>query len=116
MATVPPITRAPGPTSIGVDSPVIDLQSTTACPLSTTPSVATFSPGRTTKRSPTMRSVTGRRRSAPWPSRIDTSLAPTAASVLNAFGGATTRPRFEVTTGQQEGGDTRRHVEVERTT
>ena len=42
----------PGLTSTGIDSPVSMLMSIADVPSSTTPSVATFSPGRTTKRSP----------------------------------------------------------------
>ncbi len=46
-------------------------------PSSTMPSVAIFSPGRTTKRSPTVSSDTGTRTS--WPSRSTaTSLAPSS--------------------------------------
>ena len=51
--TVAPTTVSPGPTSTGTDSPVSIEASTADEPSSTTPSVAIFSPGRTTKRSPT---------------------------------------------------------------
>ena len=63
--TVAPATSEPGWTSTGTDSPVSRLMSTAEEPSSTTPSVATFSPGRTTKRSPTCSSSTGTRRSLP---------------------------------------------------
>ena len=46
-------------TSTGTDSPVSMLMSTAEVPSSTMPSVATFSPGRTTKRSPTRELVDG---------------------------------------------------------
>ena len=51
--TVAPTTLSPGPTSTGTDSPVSIEASMAEVPLTTVPSVATFSPGRTTKRSPT---------------------------------------------------------------
>ena len=50
--TVAPTTASPGPTSTGTDSPVSMEASTAELPSSTTPSVAIFSPGRTTKRMP----------------------------------------------------------------
>ena len=53
MLTHPPTTASPGPTSTGTDSPVIIAVSTALWPLTTTPSVAIFIPGRTTNRSPT---------------------------------------------------------------
>ena len=51
--TVAPTTASPAPTSTGTDSPVSIEASTADAPSSTTPSVAIFSPGRTTNRSPT---------------------------------------------------------------
>ena len=57
--TVAPATASPGPTSTGTDSPVSMAASTADVPDSTTPSVAIFSPGRTTKRSPGPSSPTG---------------------------------------------------------
>ena len=51
--TVAPVTASPGPTSTGTGSPVSNDASIADEPSSITPSVATFSPGRTTKRSPT---------------------------------------------------------------
>ena len=62
---VEPATSAPGPTSTGTGSPVSSDWSTAEAPSSTTPSVATFSPGRTTKRSPTRSSSTGTTTSTP---------------------------------------------------
>ena len=49
---VPPATSSPGPTSTGTGSPVSIDRSTAESPSSITPSVANFSPGRTTNRSP----------------------------------------------------------------
>ena len=51
--TVAPTTSSPGPPRRARDSPVSSAWSTAERPSSTMPSVATFSPGRTTKRSPT---------------------------------------------------------------
>ena len=51
----PAKTCSPGPTSIGIDSPVIAEVSSAVRPVLTTPSVASRSPGRTTIRSPTTR-------------------------------------------------------------
>ena len=62
--TVAPATSSPGCFSTGTDSPVSSDWSTAHVPSSTMPSVATFSPGRTTKRSPTASCSTGTRRSA----------------------------------------------------
>ena len=58
-------------------------------PSSTVPSVATFSPGRTTKRSPTDSSSTGRRTSVRTPvagsvCRTETSLAPSSSNARSA--------------------------------
>ena len=57
--TVAPATESPGPTSTGTDSPVSNEASMAEVPSTTTPSVATFSPGRTTNRSSTARASTG---------------------------------------------------------
>ena len=82
--TVAPATSSPGDTSTGTGSPVSMLMSTADVPASTTPSVATFSPGRTTKRSPTWSCSTGTRRSAPAASRTATSLAPSSSRLRSA--------------------------------
>ena len=55
--TVAPTTLSPGPTSTGTGSPVSIDASTADVPDTTTPSVAIFSPGRTTNMSPTASSV-----------------------------------------------------------
>ena len=60
-----PATASPGCSSTGTHSPVSSDWSTAEVPSTTTPSVATFSPGRTTKRSPTCSCSTGTRRSVP---------------------------------------------------
>ena len=78
--TVAPATSEPGPTSTGTGSPVSSDWSTADRPSSTTPSVATFSPGRTMNRSPTASSSTGTRR----PSSSSTSLAPSSSSARSA--------------------------------
>ena len=51
--TPPPVTASPGPASTGTGSPVSSEVSTAERPETTIPSVATFSPGRTTNSSPT---------------------------------------------------------------
>ncbi len=81
--TVAPTTRADGPTSTGTGSPVSMLSSTADEPSSTTPSVATCSPGRTTNRSPTASRSTGTRVSSPSRSTA-TSLAPNDSSARSA--------------------------------
>ncbi len=82
--TVAPATSSPGETSTGTDSPVSMLMSTALEPASTMPSVATFSPGRTTNRSPTASCSTGTRRSRPSSSTTETSLAPSSSSAFSA--------------------------------
>ena len=84
MFTVAPVTGSPGPTSAGIDSPVTSDASTAERPSVTIPSVAIFSPGRTTNRSP---AGEFRHRHPPLgsPSRSTaTVLAPRAASALSA--------------------------------
>ncbi len=81
--TVAPVTRSPGPTSAGTDSPVSRAASTAELPSSTMPSVAIFSPGRTTNRSPTASCATGIRCSRPSRSTA-TSLAPSSSSARSA--------------------------------
>ena len=85
--TVAPTTRLPGSTSTGTDSPVTIEASTAEVPSSTSPSVATFSPGRTTNLVPTTSSETGTRTSvaaAPSPRRTETSLAPISSRARRA--------------------------------
>ncbi len=59
--TVAPVTASPPLTSTGIDSPVSIEASTADAPSWTTPSVAIFSPGRTTNRSPGLSISAGRR-------------------------------------------------------
>ena len=81
--TVAPVTASPGPTSTGTDSPVSIDSSTAEPPSTTSPSVATFSPGRTTKRSPTTSWSAGIVTSVPS-RRTWTSLAPISSSARRA--------------------------------
>ena len=81
--TVAPVTGSSGPTSTGTGSPVSMDASTAEVPLSTTPSVATFSPGRTTKRSPTLSVSAGTETSTPSRS-TETCLAPISSSARSA--------------------------------
>ena len=81
--TVAPVTSSPTRTSTGTDSPV-SIDSSTADPPSTTrPSVAIFSPGRTTNRSPTF-SVDAGTSLSPASSSKRTSLAPRSSIARNA--------------------------------
>ena len=59
VLTVAPVTASPGAASTGTDSPVRREVSRAEDPSMMTPSVATFSPGRTAKRSPTCRDEAG---------------------------------------------------------
>ena len=81
--TVAPTTGSPSVTSTGTGSPVSSDVSTAELPSTTTPSVATFSPGRTTKRSPTTSWSTAMRSSRPSRSTA-TSLAPNSSSARRA--------------------------------
>jgi hypothetical protein len=82
--TVAPTTSSPGCFSTGTDSPVTSDWSTALEPASTTPSVANFSPGLTTKRSPGSSCSIGTRRSVPFASMIATSFAPSSSSAVRA--------------------------------
>ncbi len=77
--TVAPTTASPGPTSVGTDSPVTSEVSIADVPDSTSPSVATRSPGRTTNRSPTASSPVGMRCSRSTPSAPARSTAASRA-------------------------------------
>ena len=59
LLIVEPMTVASTSFSIGMDSPVIIDSSTEVLPFTTIPSTGIFSPGFTTKRSPTITSSTG---------------------------------------------------------
>ena len=80
---VAPTTASPGPTSTGTGSPVSIEASIADVPDTTTPSVATFSPGRTTNSSSTSRSAMGIRCSTP-PRSTATSLAPMSSRARRA--------------------------------
>ncbi len=71
------------PTSTGTDSPVTIAASTAEAPVTTTPSVATFSPGRTMNVSPTASSPMGIRVSVPSRTTA-TSFAPMSSSACSA--------------------------------
>ncbi len=66
------------------------------------------------KRSPTASADTGRRRSNPVASMMPTSFAPTAANARERVSRPLARPRFEISSGEDERGDTGRNVEVDR--
>ena len=118
MLTVAPATSAPRPTSTGTDSPVSIDWSTADSPSTTTPSVAIFSPGRTTKQVADLRA---RRpgRAPPAPSRSTrASFAPSSSSLRIASRRAALRARLEVAAEQDQrrddGGDLEVRVRVER--
>ena len=81
--THPPTTGWSVPTSTGTASPVSMLASTADAPSTTTPSVATFSPGRTMNTSPTTSRSTGMRSSRPS-RRTEASLAAISSSDASA--------------------------------
>ena len=80
---VAPVTLLSGPTSTGTDSPVTRDASTAELPSITRPSVAIFSPGRTTMTSPTWSSSAGILVSLPL-RRTVASLAPRFSRALSA--------------------------------
>jgi len=77
---VAPATWSPAATSTGTDSPVSIEASTADWPLSTTPSVAIFSPGRTTNSSPTFSWSTGTNTSLPSRNTL-ASFAPSSSNL-----------------------------------
>ena len=79
-----PITREPGETSTGVDSPVIIELFTDETPEITKPSVGIRAPGLTTKSSPIASSEIGIITSRPFLNTV-TSLAPSASKVERAL-------------------------------
>ena len=79
-----PITREPGPTSTGVDSPVIIELLTDEIPEITKPSVGMRAPGFTTKSSPICNSEIGMITSKPL-RRTVTSFEPSARSAASAL-------------------------------
>ena len=83
VLTVAPVTSSPSETSTGTDSPVSMEASTAEEPETTVPSVAIFSPGRTTNSSPSARSSIEMRVSAPS-RRTATSLEPSSMSERSA--------------------------------
>ena len=88
-------------------------RSTAEWPSTTTPSVAIFSPGRTTNRSPT--DELADRHPAPRRRRASTatSLAPSSSSARSAAPGPPLCACLEVAAGEDERRDHRRHLEVE---
>ena len=117
---VPPVTASPGPTSTGTGSPVSSEASIADVPCSTTPSVATFSPGRTTKRSPAPEGVDA---DTPLSGAVEHNGVRSTELEKGAQGGPgiALRARLEVAAGQDQrrdpGGDlqedlARRHVAV----
>ena len=109
---VAPVTRAPGPFSTGIGSPVTIDSSTALVPSRTTPSTGTFSPGRTRRRSPGRTS-----------SRGTSASLPSSASRRAVFGARPrrarmaplvrcARPQLQHLPQEDEGDDHRRRLEV----
>ena len=104
--------RVAGPTSTGTGSPVSSEASMAEVPSSTMPSVATFSPGRTTNRSPTASCSIGMRTSVP--SREDGDVLGAQVEQRPQGGaGAALGAGFEVAAGEDERRDDGGHLEVE---
>ena len=82
--TVAPVTGSPTPTSTGTLSPVSNDASNADVPTTTTPSVAIFSPGRTTNFEPTVSASTGTRCSMPSAPITVASLAPRESRARSA--------------------------------
>ena len=110
--TVAPTTGSPAPTSTGTDSPVSMEASTAEVPSTTTPSVAIFSPGRTTNSSPTARSSIGMRVSAPSRQHRDV-LRAELEQCPQGRAGLPLGPLLEVAAGEDEHGDAGGDLEVD---
>ena len=82
-------------------------------PLDHDPSVATFSPGRTTKRSPTTSSPIGTRRSAPSLVEHGDVLGAELEQCAQRGAGAALGAGLEVATGEDERDDRRGDLEVD---
>ena len=91
--TVAPVTLSPSETSTGTDSPVSMEASIAELPEVIVPSVAIFSPGRTTNSSPTVSSSMETRSSCSFRS-TETSFAPSSSSARRARAGAAFEERF----------------------
>ena len=111
--TLAPATSSPGCFSTGTDSPVSSDWSTAEVPASTTPSVATFSPGRTTKRSPAASCSTGTRRSRPVGAEQRDVLGAELQQRGQRRAGAALGARLEVAAGEQEDGHRGGDLEVD---
>ena len=103
--TVAPTTLSPGPTSMGTASPVIIDASTADAPETTTPSVAIFSPGRTTNTSPTASSAYGDPGFGRTVTHNGDVLGAQMSRARSAAPDWTLRARLEVAAGQNERGD-----------
>ncbi len=116
MLTVAPVTPSPGPTSTGTGSPVSREVSRADVPSTTTPSVATFSPGRTANRSPIRRLAAGMVRSTRRPPVVHQHgrlVGPEGQQAAQGVAGAAARAVLGVPAGQQERGDHGRGLEVQ---
>ena len=110
--TVAPATASPTPFSTGTDSPVSSDSSIAERPSSTMPSVAIFSPGRTTNRSPTASCSIGIRRSSPSGVEDGDVLGAELEQRVERGAGPALGARLEVAAGEHEGGDDGADLEV----
>ena len=99
--TVAPTTASPGRTSTGTDSPVSMEASTAEVPSTTSPSVAIFSPGRTTNSSPTTSWSTGIRVSVAHQKRRRAARATSRAPSSSSARSAAPARRFERCSSQR---------------
>ena len=110
---VEPTTSSPGPTSTGTLSPVISDASIDDAPSSTTPSVATFSPGRTTKRSPTTSAAPDGACSRPSASSTRGVRGAEVGEGAQRPAGTALGPGLEVPTAEDQGDGGGRDLEVD---
>ena len=109
---VAPVTVSSGPTSTGMDSPVTREVSTAEWPVTTKPSVAIFSPGRTTNLV-AGNQLGGRDLHLDAVAQHGGFLGAQVQQGLQRVPGAGLGPRLQVAAQQQEGGDHAGGFEVE---
>ena len=108
--TVAPITSSPGPTSTGTGSPVTIDASTLECPSTIIPSVAIFSPGRTTNRVPTRQLVEGHLGAVLESRRSHTEVGQRADGITGAPFGPDLQPLADQDQRHDDGGRLVVHV------
>ena len=111
--TVAPATSEPGETSTGTGSPVSMLMSTADAPASTTPSVATFSPGRTDEALAGAQLLDGDAPLGPVGIEDRDVLGAELEQRLERGARAALGARLEVAAGEDERGDDGRRLQVD---